>query len=459
MKGQRVVWALALLYLTVSAEVIDVSRAVNMGATMGVAPKLDSKEVSPDLRSSLVKIESEMAPVATGSEAAATQTTTLTAAQTTDRRKAIHAAGTRLSVWFLVISFVFLIQTSLFSYFIRMYSKDKPEPVTNWKGMSIYCDTAECIIIAVGEVIFALLLMIIYGVFIMPRCGSKECHDYRIIGWTGASIISVSLLTTALITVFYPANRSSAFLLQFGIVLSFVITLIMQAAIAAMLSEWVPFVSGGSGPATLDTTISSSMDYIGGAVSAVFGLAVLSSLIPMSEAVMFTMPKSAEDEHHGSDFIGMGPKTRDWFIKWGRVLRVLMPSLSTVGMFWVAMSPIKSENLASLIDEPTRNSWASMHSGVAALAFGTLWLFIIIVTIESCAGRAYQHIAWLGMALSCIAVVGLILGLSYHAEWAEGVFSSSEYLIVFSYVVTAFTRFYKGDMDAIKTALLRWHKK
>lgn len=363
----------------------------------------------------------------------------------------VQAAGSFIMTGVLGIIVLYVISQTYIAVTIHVnMPKDatehsEPSPL----GKHFVCrNWLECYLV---PAVFVALVAALWGVYIaliFPKRSSsglqyRMTETYQTVGVSAGLLCSVVLLASVFVLLRISPNRGTAYVLSFTQSTVFVMTLAIQAGVSALLGEWSPYFSS-THPS--DMTISSSMDHLGGALTAVFGASLMAASLPISEALIV---------HPGNDVAKMS---------WGRAVRMILAAFCAVGMFWVALSPIKSENLADGIPEERRTQWEKLHSTFAALAFLSMYLYELAVTIDSCnlsAGRHCGLLSYVGPVIGTIAFLDLILTNVLKDRipmWRE-LFAIGEYLLALSMPMTVLSRFTTGDMTAISSALLAAYNK
>jgi magnesium-transporting ATPase (P-type) len=219
----------------------------------------------------------------------------------------------------------------------------------------------------------------------------------------------------------------------------FVVALTMMAGVSALLGEWsitmglkntIPGIQA-------DCTISTSMDHLGGALTATFGIALIAATVPITEALIVE---------------------KDTGFSWGRAARMMIGGMCSVGMFWVAMSPMKSQNLVGEISQEMRDKWNSDHMYFALFAFLALFSYTVLMTADSCnksEKRSCGAGSYIGVIVGIIAVAILIATqVKSSWEYSREVFALGEYLLALSFPMTTLSRFTMGDMKQISASVV-----
>lgn len=352
---------------------------------------------------------------------------------------------------FLSVDTVFVLMSIYFAW--KLFEHSAPGTTVR-SGNKYQCGPVECGVVASWIVFLIVLLITVYGLAIRPSCelaGDDVCIHYRNLGWAGVASLSISLLVVIYCVFNLPGNRAVGFVTLMVIEATFLMNLAVQAAVAAMLSEWSPHFSSDI---AVDATISSSMDYLGGAVCAVFGLALVATFIPMVEILLYDRPVGADDT--------ASAWAKAFRIKYntvGRPLRVCLSALAGVALFWVAVSPIKTPNTVNLIvDKSITDKWAEMHMIYAIIAFVTLFVYILVMTIGGCIGRNCGSLNWVGLSIAVVAAVMLVTGLKIDSNAGQIVFTLGEWFMIAALAVTYNSRFGLEDQAELKAALLNWEK-
>jgi len=356
----------------------------------------------------------------------------------------IHARGTYLMYFYLAISMTILLLTFVFAGIIDTHTPSQFKAPAH-SGVLQCRNWFECGFVPAVLFLTPVALGVVYAMKVRPaELAAREelGQTYKFMGPLAILMCSIPVITSAFLLLFGRGNRAVGFVFTFFLCLVFLFTISIQASIAFMVGEWKPFYRDGEIP---HATVSDSMRYYGGAVSSLFAMSLTASLTPIAEFFV------TEDDSQAFSY--------------GRGVRMMFSALGACGMLLVSLVPLNGKE-----HKGASESWVKLHYGLAAAVFGTLYLYIVFVTVDSCSptqGRQgnCNFVSYLGLALASLAVLGLgiaaILTMAVAAlkenPLLRELFAASEYLLVAAMPLATIARFRQADFDSLTEALIHWN--
>lgn len=351
----------------------------------------------------------------------------------TERKLAINSMGQRLTRVVMLLMAILVIGFAFVTIRVYEHSPKRAFAVGTTSGVF-----EKWVVPLVMMVVFA-TEMVVYNTAIKPSRQTAQQDHYANLGILGLALQGSAYILAVIVLWKLPGNRAASFMADMTVIGPFILLLVSQTAIAMMVGEWMPFDDPLTGK--VDTSISTTMDYLGGAESAVLGLCFLASLIPVAEALHV--------ETTGSS------------ISWGRGARMILATMSSSALFWVAMAPIKNKNMVGLIDSNRADRLAKIHGPFAVVSFLSLFLFIALSAFEHHSGP----VMWLSVIFGFISLATAIIThmIPYPDNRAgrmavDTLFSLSEYCLIIAVPMTLFSRFGSRDQYNLMQALGNWGK-
>jgi len=273
---------------------------------------------------------------------------------------------------------------------------------------------------------------------------AKLGMPYQRLGLIGMVLVSLILFLAPTTLLNARGNNGTGFLLSFFLSLAFLFMLAIQTVISAITGDFSSIIAThGDDPFSVVHT----MDFVGGALMGVFGLAAILAFLPIAEAYTYY-----EDTHFST----------------GRSMRMLFAALFALAALWTSLSPIKALNAEKALDAETAKQWDTLHTRLVIITFGFMWLYLFTVTADRCSpfeGRSCGSVNFLGLSMATMGgvmmLVSKVLTVSAISENAETnmFFCIGEMIVVLSLPVTLLSRYTSRDFVAMKDALIQWQAK